>query len=153
MQADSLVAEIKKTSAKRVMIQVPAGLKIKLAEIIASLKENDIIALYGPLGAGKTTLVQGIGAGLGVEDFITSPTFILINEYSGRLPLYHIDLYRLENISQAEDLGIVEYFDKGGVCIIEWAEKLGNLLPKDFKTIKIDVISETDRRINLSWQY
>ena len=118
-----------------------------------SLRENDIIALYGPLGAGKTTLVQGIGAGLGVEDFITSPTFILINEYSGRLPLYHIDLYRLENISQAEDLGIVEYFDKGGVCIIEWAEKLGNLLPKDFKTIKIDVISETDRRINLSWQY
>lgn len=118
-----------------------------------SLKENDVIAMYGPLGAGKTTLSQGIAEGLGIKDYVTSPTFILINEYIGRLPLYHIDLYRLEDPSQAIDLGIEEYFTKGGVCLIEWAEKLGNLLPNNAKTVKIENISENSRRINLSWQY
>ncbi|MBI5701196.1 tRNA (adenosine(37)-N6)-threonylcarbamoyltransferase complex ATPase subunit type 1 TsaE [Candidatus Saganbacteria bacterium] len=111
------------------------------------LKPNDIVALYGGLGAGKTTLVQGIGLGLGIGEMITSPTFILINEYPGRIPLYHIDLYRLDDISQVEDLGIEEYFSKGGVCIIEWAEKLGNLLPKNAKTIKIEIVSENERKI------
>lgn len=115
------------------------------------LQPNDVIALYGDLGAGKTTLVQGIGAGLGVGEFITSPTFILINEYQGRIPLYHVDLYRLADVSQIEDLGIEEYFTKGGVCVIEWAERLKDLMPKEHQSITIDMISEDKRRI--TWQY
>lgn len=115
------------------------------------LQPNDVIALYGPLGAGKTTLVQGVAEGLGVKDYVTSPTFILINEYSGRIPLYHIDLYRLVDVSQIEDLGIEEYFTKGGVCVIEWAERLKNLMPKKHQAITIDIISENQRKI--TWQY
>lgn len=124
-------------------------------KIGASLKPNDIIALSGQLGAGKTTLIQGIAEGLGVKDYVTSPTFIIINEYLGRLPLYHIDLYRLDEIQDIEDLGIEEYFAKGGVCVIEWAERLGELLPNQATKINIAVISETGRQIitsaNLVW--
>lgn len=111
------------------------------------LKPGDIIALSGPLGAGKTTLIQGLAAGLKVKDYITSPSFILINEYDGRLPLYHIDLYRLENLKQIEELGIDEYFEKGGITIIEWAEKMKELLPPKTKKINIEVIDENTRNI------
>lgn len=115
-----------------------------------ALKPNDVIALIGPLGAGKTTFVQGVALGLGIKDYITSPTFIIINEHLGRIPLYHIDLYRLEDQASIEDLGIEEYFTKGGVCVIEWAERLGELLPEEAKKIELQVISEDERQINLS---
>ena len=114
------------------------------------LKPDDVVALIGPLGAGKTTLVQGIAQGLGIKDYITSPTFIIINEHQGKIPLYHIDLYRLEDQASIEDLGIEEYFTKGGVCVIEWAERLGELMPDDAKTIKIEVRSESERKICVS---
>jgi len=118
----------------------------------AQLKSGDILALFGSLGAGKTTLIQGLAEGLGVKDYVTSPTFILINEYAGRLPFYHIDLYRLEDPAQIEDLGIEEYFDKPGVIVIEWAEKLGGLLPNRAKQIKIETVSENQRKLWLSWE-
>ncbi|MFA6548976.1 MAG: tRNA (adenosine(37)-N6)-threonylcarbamoyltransferase complex ATPase subunit type 1 TsaE [Candidatus Margulisiibacteriota bacterium] len=121
------------------------------------LKANDVICLTGMLGAGKTTLIQGIAAGLGVKDYVNSPTFIIINEHQalpagrqGRLPLYHVDLYRLEDAAEIEDLGIEEYFNAGGVCVIEWAEKLGNLMPKNAEMIKIEIVSENERSISLS---
>src|SRR3989338_6606254 len=98
-------------------------------KIGAFLLPNDILALVGPLGAGKTTLIQGIAQGLEVKDYVTSPTFIIINEYGGRLPFYHIDLYRLDELKEIENLGIEEYFNRDGVCVIEWAEKLGKHLP------------------------
>jgi tRNA threonylcarbamoyladenosine biosynthesis protein TsaE len=120
-------------------------------KIGVQLKAKDILALSGPLGAGKTTLIQGIALGLGVTDYVTSPTFILINEYLGRIPLYHIDLYRLEDLSQIEDLGIEEYFDKPGAAVIEWAEKLGDLLPEKAKNIKIEITGENSRKIWQSW--
>src|SRR3989339_984824 len=101
------------------------------------LKANDVVCLTGTLGAGKTTLVQGIAAGLDVKDYVNSPTFIIINEHPGRLVLYHIDLYRLEDGAEIEDLGLEEYFNAGGVCVIEWAEKLGDLLPKKAEKIGI----------------
>jgi tRNA threonylcarbamoyladenosine biosynthesis protein TsaE len=113
-----------------------------------SLKPHDILALYGTLGAGKTTIIQGIAQGLGVKDYVTSPTFILINEYKGKYPFYHVDLYRLENIDEIEDLGILEYFEKDGVVVIEWAEKMESLLPENTKRIKIESIDENRRRIN-----
>ncbi|MFH1825671.1 MAG: tRNA (adenosine(37)-N6)-threonylcarbamoyltransferase complex ATPase subunit type 1 TsaE [bacterium] len=114
------------------------------------LQENEVIALIGPLGAGKTTLVQGIAEGLGIKDYVTSPTFVLINEYQGRLPLFHVDLYRLNNPTEVEDLGIEEYFTRGGVCVIEWAEKLMNLKPRNMETIEITVKTENEREICVS---
>jgi len=116
----------------------------------AVLRPNDVIALTGQLGAGKTTLIQGIAAGLGVKDYVTSPTFIIINEYEGRLPLYHIDLYRLDEGLAVADLGIEEYFARGGVCVIEWAERLGGLLPAAAEKIALKILSEQEREICVS---
>ena len=116
----------------------------------AFLLPNDVIALIGPLGAGKTTLIQGIAAGVGVKDYVTSPTFIIINEYAGRLPFYHIDLYRLDEGLEIADLGIEEYFNRGGVCVIEWAEKLKELLPQKAEIIEIETISDNERKICVS---
>ncbi|MFC1637723.1 tRNA (adenosine(37)-N6)-threonylcarbamoyltransferase complex ATPase subunit type 1 TsaE [Candidatus Margulisiibacteriota bacterium] len=119
-------------------------------KIGSTLKANDVICLIGPLGAGKTTLIQGIAAGIGVKDYVTSPTFIIINEYLGRIPFFHIDLYRLDNVDQIEDLGIEEYFSRGGACVIEWAEKLEDLWPKSSHEIKIEIVSETERKLCVS---
>jgi len=116
----------------------------------AFLLPNDIVALIGPLGAGKTTLIQGIAEGIGVKDYVTSPTFIIINEYQGHLPFYHVDLYRLDEVKDIEDLGIEEYFKRGGVCVIEWAEKLKDLLPAKAERIEIEVVSENERKICVS---
>jgi tRNA threonylcarbamoyladenosine biosynthesis protein TsaE len=119
-------------------------------KIGAFLLPNDVIALTGQLGAGKTTLIQGIAQGLGVKDYVTSPTFIIINEHQGRLPFFHIDLYRLNNLDEVEDLGIEEYFSRGGACVIEWAEKLGELTPKQAHEIRIEILSDTERKLCVS---
>lgn len=116
----------------------------------AHLLPNDVVALTGTLGAGKTTLIQGIAQGIGVKDYVTSPTFIIINEYNGRIPFFHVDLYRLNDVAEVEDLGIEEYFTRGGACVIEWAEKLGELKPKAAQEIEIEIISETERKICVS---
>ena len=116
----------------------------------AFLVPNDMVALVGPLGAGKTTLIQGIAEGVGVKDYVTSPTFIIINEYQGRIPFFHLDLYRLERAEDIEALGIEEYFTRGGASVIEWAEKLAELTPKNAEKIEIEIISETERKICLS---
>ncbi|OGC30619.1 tRNA (adenosine(37)-N6)-threonylcarbamoyltransferase complex ATPase subunit type 1 TsaE [candidate division WOR-1 bacterium RIFOXYB2_FULL_48_7] len=119
-------------------------------KIGAFLLPNQLIALSGPLGAGKTTFIQGIARGLGVADYVTSPTFIIINEYQGRLPLYHVDLYRLEDPAAIIELGLEEYFDRGGVCLIEWAERLGQLLPERAQTIDLQIVDENERTICVS---
>lgn len=119
-------------------------------QIGAFLLPNEVVALTGTLGAGKTTLIQGIAAGLGVKDYVTSPTFIIINEYQGRLPLYHFDLYRLEDLGSIEELGVEEYFQRGGVCLIEWAERMTELLPAKRETIEIKLIDENEREICVS---
>ena len=111
------------------------------------LKSGDILCLNGDLGAGKTTLTKSIGLGLGVDDYITSPTFALINEYEGRIPLYHFDVYRLENVEELYDLGFDEYFYGEGVSIIEWADKIQALLPKDRIVLDIEKGVDVDRRI------
>lgn len=111
------------------------------------LLPNDVLALSGNLGAGKTTLIQGIAIGAGVKDYVTSPTFIIINEYQGSLPFFHLDLYRTEDAREIEDLGIEEYFNRGAVCVVEWAEKMGKMLPKGAKKIEIEYISENERKI------
>lgn len=113
------------------------------------LKPGDILCLNGDLGAGKTTLTKSIGLGLGVEDYITSPTFALINEYEGNFPVYHFDVYRLEGVGDSFDLGFDEYFFGRGVCIIEWAEKIEEVIPEDRIVLDIEKTSEMGRKINL----
>lgn len=95
------------------------------------LDSGDILCLDGDLGAGKTTMTKSIGIGLGVEEYITSPTFTLVNIYSGRLAVYHFDVYRLEDPHELYDLGFDEYFYGNGVSIIEWAEKIKAMLPRE----------------------
>ena len=94
------------------------------------LKVGDVLGLVGELGSGKTTLVKGIASGLEVKqrEMVSSPSFVLIKEYSGKIPLFHLDLYRLDNIKDIEYLGVEEYLFDQGVCVIEWAEKMKMLL-------------------------
>ena len=96
-----------------------------------TLKRGDVIALIGDLGTGKTCLTQGIarGAGIASDEIVSSPSYILINEYNGTVPIYHIDLYRLENSEEIAELGLSEYVEGDGICIIEWAERMADALP------------------------
>jgi len=114
-----------------------------------SLKPDNVVALSGELGAGKTTLIQGIAKGLGVKNWVTSPTFTIINEFEGKLNLYHIDLYRINNIEEAEDLAIEEYFKKGGITVIEWADKIRPILPEGAVEINIKIVSENERNFSI----
>ncbi len=98
--------------------------------LAATLRRGDVLALSGDLGAGKTHFVKGLAAGLGTTASVTSPTFTLLHEYpGGRLPLYHFDFYRLDDADEALKIGLDEYLDGDGVCVIEWAEKFPTLLP------------------------
>jgi tRNA threonylcarbamoyladenosine biosynthesis protein TsaE len=112
-------------------------------------RAGDIFLLSGNLGSGKTSLTQGIAWGLDVKEYAFSPTFVLIREYHGRLPLYHVDLYRLESCEEIIDLALEEYFNASGVCVIEWAEKGLDVLPKENLVITLEYISLTDRSIRL----
>ena len=117
---------------------------IRLGEL---LKSGDLLCLNGDLGAGKTTLTKSIGLGLGVTDYITSPTFALINEYEGRVPVYHFDVYRLENVEDLYDLGFDEYFYGKGVSIVEWADKIERLLPREKIVLDIEKGKDIDKRV------
>lgn len=111
------------------------------------LKRGDVICLNGDLGAGKTTLSKAIGEGLDVKDYITSPTFAIMNQYKGRLPVYHFDVYRLDDWSQLEDIGAEDYFYGDGICLIEWAETIEEYLPKDRLEISITFGESEEGRI------
>lgn len=118
---------------------------LKLGHI---LKGGEVISLIGDLGAGKTTLTKSVAMGLGVKDYVTSPTFTLINEYKGeRCPLYHFDVYRLEGIEDIFDLGFEEYFYSKGVTIVEWGNKIKKALPEDVLTIEIKTGLDENERI------
>ncbi len=114
-----------------------------------ALKAGDMLALTGNLGSGKTTFVKGIAKGLGVKNYkyVNSPTFVLIKEYKGKLPLYHFDLYRLDIIKDIEDLGSDEYFFGKGISVVEWADKCKALLPKNSIKIEFRIKGETKREI------
>ena len=117
---------------------------IEIAQNFESEKfPNMIICLDGELGSGKTVFTKGIANALGVKDSITSPTFTIIKEYEGELPLYHMDVYRLDG--NTDGVGIEEYFNKGGVVVIEWADTIKNILPAERLDIKFKVLDENKR--------
>lgn len=112
------------------------------------LGPGDVVCLYGDLGAGKTSLSFGIAMGLEVvEEYIPSPTFTLINEYRGRVPFYHIDLYRLKEPSELDEIGFDEYIDSAGVTVIEWAERVEEDLPRERLNIYLSFVSENSREL------
>lgn len=128
---------------------------IKIGEKIGlSLKKGDIIAYKGTLAAGKTTLTKGIAKALQVDEVITSPTFTLISEYYGKLPLYHFDVYRLDSVEEFLNLGSEEMMYGDGVCAIEWSEKIESALPKDAIIINIEILTPETRKITIhNWPY
>ncbi|TGB01502.1 tRNA (adenosine(37)-N6)-threonylcarbamoyltransferase complex ATPase subunit type 1 TsaE [Halobacillus salinus] len=111
------------------------------------LESGDVCTLEGDLGAGKTTFTKGLGKGLGVKRTINSPTFTIIKEYQGRVPFYHMDVYRLED--SEEDLGFDEYFEGEGVCVVEWAHFIESFLPEERLAIHIAYESDVERTITL----
>lgn len=121
----------------------------KLGEKIGEkLKGDEIIALFGELGAGKTTLIKGIVVGFGIKKVVKSPSFVMITEYEeGRKKIYHIDLYRLRGEKETEEIGLFDYLNYPGVKVIEWADKVENFLPKGTIRINLRIISEKKREI------
>jgi len=125
---------------------------IRIGAMLAKkLRKGDVVALIGNLGSGKTILTKGIAKGLGVKNprYVNSPTFVIIKEYKGRLPLYHFDLYRLNRSSVIDTENFEEYFYDDGVTVIEWADKIRRLLPKKFIEIRLKVIGENIRKIEI----
>ena len=118
---------------------------MKLGKLAAS---GDVIFLVGSLGAGKTCLTQGIARGLGIHEYTASPSFVLVREYKGKLPLYNIDLYRLDRIEEVAQLGLNDYLYGNGVCVIEWADKGLTVLPEKHLLIEMQIISPLKRKLN-----
>lgn len=121
----------------------------KIGELLGKLLgPGDTVCLYGDLGAGKTSFSYGIALGLEVrEQYITSPTFTFVNEYTGRVPFYHIDLYRLTDPDELEGIGFEEYLDSDGVTVIEWAERAEELLPRERMSVYLSHVSEGGREV------
>lgn len=119
----------------------------RMAEVAAA---GDVLCLWGELGAGKTVFAKGFGLGLGIEDTISSPTFVLMGEYAGRLPLFHIDLYRLGSATEALDGGLIDDRQRTGVVLIEWPDRLGDALPADRLDVHIEGGPEAPRRVRVA---
>jgi len=115
-----------------------------------TLPDGCVVGLRGDLGAGKTQFVRGFARGLGATERVHSPTFALLNIYaSGRMPLFHIDLYRLDSDEQIMSAGLIEYFEPQGITIVEWIDRWHGWLPRGFRRVEIEVLSETERRISI----
>ena len=114
-----------------------------------TLGRGDVVALYGELGSGKTCLIQGLVRGLGVTTPATSPTFVLVNEYRGRVPVHHADAYRTESLTELWDLGLLELFDGDGVTLVEWADKLRPLLPARTIEVTVHGVGDEPREITI----
>ena len=120
------------------------------ATLAKQLQPGSILAFFGPLGSGKTSLIQGICQGLGAKIPASSPSFVMINQYPGKQTAYHLDLYRLKNIEELIDLGYEEYFYGEGICLVEWAEKAQKLLPQRRWEVELKIISENEREISIT---
>ena len=114
-----------------------------------TLQSGTVVALYGDLGAGKTAFVRGMARGLGSKDRVTSPTFTIVNEYSGNLELFHFDMYRLKSSDELFDIGWEDYLARGGVCVVEWSENVVDAFDGTEIKVTIEKLSDTDRKISL----
>lgn len=114
-------------------------------EYAKTLSAGDVVVLDGDMGAGKTVFSKGVAAGLGILEEVTSPTYAYMNDYDGRL--FHYDCYRIESVEQAENLGLADYFDMGGICLVEWAQNISPLLPRKVKRVVIRKLDENRREI------
>ena len=123
--------------------------KALAARFVRTLKAGDVVAYRGDLGAGKTTFTQGAAQGAGVGEIVSSPTFTLINEYQGNPKLYHMDLYRLNGLTEMENIGIEEYLYGDGICFIEWSEKMDDLLPRHAIVVTFRQTGDTSREITI----
>ena len=115
-------------------------------------KAGDFVAMYGDLGAGKTAFIQGVAKALGVKNYVTSPTFTIVNEYNGTIPLYHFDVYRITDVDEMYEIGYDDYISAGGLCIVEWAELIEDIFPESYYKITIlknEIISYDYRKIIL----
>ncbi|ALA60846.1 tRNA (adenosine(37)-N6)-threonylcarbamoyltransferase complex ATPase subunit type 1 TsaE [Nitrospira moscoviensis] len=137
-------------TATRVSLPSGAATETLGRSIGQAARGGEVLALVGELGAGKTSLVRGIADGLQASAAVSSPTFVLIHEYQGRLPLVHVDLYRLRSEAEAETIGLQEYFDGRAVTAIEWADRFPALLPADRLDVRLLHVSPTARTAELS---
>ena len=115
-------------------------------EVLDSLAGRTVVAFDAPMGAGKTTLISRIAAMLNADDDVASPTFAIVNQYEGDRTIFHFDMYRIERVEEALDFGCEEYISSGELCLIEWPERIEPLLPEDTMVIKIEILSDTERR-------
>jgi len=121
------------------------------ARLAQHLRAGDVLAYYGDLGAGKTAFTRGLAAGLGCTGRVTSPTFTIVNEYDGPVPLFHFDMYRLSDSDELFDIGWEDYLSRDGICAVEWSERVADALPEDAVTVTIRRCEENDewRRITV----
>ena len=137
---------------KEITIDSLAELKSVAEAVIESLNGRNVVAFCGTMGAGKTTLISSIMEYLGSNDTVTSPTFALVNQYgtaAGEV-VYHFDFYRINRIEEVYDMGYEEYFYSGDLCLIEWPELIEDLLPEDAMVVRIEVLSQTERRFTIA---
>ena len=127
----------------------PEATRAFAASLAAVAEPGDVVCLWGELGAGKTVFAKGFGAGLGVRDTISSPSFVLMGEYAGRLPLFHIDLYRLASAREVVEGGLLDDRQASGVVLIEWPDRLGDTLPEDRVDVRIDGGADEPRALRL----
>jgi len=133
----------------QLMSTSPEATRAFAASLAGAAEAGDVVCLWGDLGAGKTVFAKGFGAGLGVRDTISSPSFVLMGEYAGRLPLFHIDLYRLADAREAIDGGLLDDRQSAGVVLVEWPDRLGDSLPEDRLDVRIDGGADEPRTLRL----
>ena len=119
-------------------------------EIGKLLRAGDVIAFYGDLGAGKTTFIRGLAKGMNLDARVSSPTFTIVNEYLGEVPLFHFDMYRLADSDELFEIGWEDYIERGGVCAVEWSENVDDIFTSDTIRIKIEKLGETKRQIEIT---
>lgn len=117
--------------------------------VAQNLIPGKVVGFYGELGSGKTTMIKGIAQGLGIKELVKSPSFVMITEYQGRYKIYHIDLYRITSVKELETIGFNDYLDTDGISLIEWAEKAETLLPKTTLRIRLSIVDEATRIIEI----
>lgn len=141
---------------KEIIIRSTDALDEAAREFMAEMGDETVYTFTGEMGAGKTTFINALCRALGVEDDPTgSPTFAIVNEYRSDTTaelIYHFDLYRIENLEQAFDIGIEDYLDSGALCLIEWPDRIADILPDDTVWVKIDVMPDGSRRLSIGSQ-